>query len=175
MCRAILKKAEKKVQLFLFLNDITFRKKGSDFVSYRYCEAFSEVDYILSGLKTEERNKIPMNLLNVIRENKAPNYIVNVDLKKSLFEQNLKNETLAVLALIYRKYLGELKEREEMDRHYRETLREPELRENGREERLQNIKKIEKIENRQLCLVKEKGLWIKIKEMWISLINKKRR
>lgn len=144
-------------------------------MSYRYCEAFAEVDYILSGLKEEERNRIPSNLLNVIHEKKAPNYIVKVDLKKSLFEQNLKNETLAVLALIYRKYLGEFKEREELDIHYRETLREPETIEVRSKERNLSVNKIEKTENIQLCPVKETGLWTKIKKMWISLINKKRR
>ena len=141
-------------------------------MSYRYCEAFAEVDYILSGLKTEERNKIPMSLLNVIREKKAPNYVVKIDLKKSLFEQNLKNETLAVLALIYRKYLGELKEREEMDIHYRETLEEPRMLEKKSEEGKENQKLIEKIEVTDLCVTEETDLWTKLKQMWISWTNK---
>ena len=136
-------------------------------MSYRYCEAFAEVDYILNGLKERERDQIPKNLRDVIHDKKAKNYQVNIDLTKSLFEQNLKNETLAVLALIYRKYLAGSEKREELETHYQETLEEP----------LMQIDKTLKVTEKGLCLYeKEKiGFWGKLKKMWFVIKNQRKK
>ena len=141
-------------------------------MSYRYCEAFAEVDYILTGLKENEREQIPKNLRDVIHEKKAENYKFNIDLTKSLFEQNLKNETLAVLGLIYRKYLSDSENREELERHYKETLEEPVVQ-NVKRNNLRMFKKEEKkSECVQLCKIEEISLWNKVKKMWNGILNK---
>jgi len=140
-------------------------------MSYRYCEAFAEVDYILTGLKESERSQIPKNLLDVIHEKKAKNYQFQIDLTKSLFEQNLKNETLAVLALIYRKYLSDPEKRAELEKHCQETMEEP-LSMNVKNN-IRVFKREEKKEEcTQLCKVEEIGLWGRVKKMWNEIRNK---
>lgn len=131
-------------------------------MSYRYCEAFAEVDYILTGLEEREREQIPKNLRDVIREKKAKNYNFNIDLTKSLFEQNLKNETLAVLALIYRKYLSDSDKRTELEKHCQETLEEPIVSNNI------------KAEENGMCLYRDDkiGFLGKLKKLWFIVKNK---
>jgi len=131
-------------------------------MSYRYCEAFAEVDYILTGLKEREREQIPKNLRDVIHEKKAKNYHFDIDLTKSLFEQNLKNETLAVLALIYRKYLSDSDKRTELEKHCQETLEEPIVSNNI------------KAEENGMCLYRDDKIGIlgKLKNMWFIVKNK---
>lgn len=144
-------------------------------MSYRYCEAFAEVEYILTGLKTEEIERIPKNLLEVIHTKKAMNYIIDIDLKKSLFEQNLKNETLAILAVIYRKYLADSTELVELEKHYNETMIEPtKLVEIVDSKKPKTTKHIER-KNTELCVAEKGGLWIKLKNMWKDWINKRKR
>ncbi|MBP3284084.1 MAG: hypothetical protein J6M02_01115 [Clostridia bacterium] len=122
----------------------------------RYYEAFAEVDYILAGLNSRERSQIPKNLLDIIHEKKNSNYSPHIDLTKSLFEQNLKNETLAILAFLYRKYLINPNEKEDVEQHYYQTLKEPV---DYKEQSL------------QLCNFGEIGVWGKMKKMWFMIKN----
>jgi len=141
-------------------------------MSYRYCEAFAEVDYILTGLKESERMQIPKSLLDVIHERKAKNYEFHIDLSKSLFEQNLKNETLAVLALIYRKYLSNAEEKEFLERRYQETLKEPEMINVKRSStKVSNIEKNESPEV-SLCKVEKASFFVKLKSKWTEIRNR---
>lgn len=92
-------------------------------MSPRYMEALSEVDFIISGLESSEINKIPENFRNFIKNNKSKYYDTN-SLKEDIEVQKLKEETRSILAIIYRKYLAPIEEREELERKYQEKIRE---------------------------------------------------
>lgn len=68
-------------------------------MSPRYAEALVEVEYILDMLELDELEKIPKTFMEFITKNKAKRYEVT-----SI--ENLREETLAILAIVYRKYLA---------------------------------------------------------------------
>ena len=82
-------------------------------MSPRYKIALAEVNYILDGLDEAEVKKIPQKLKNFIQSNKTD---VNVDLA------NLKEETYAILAIIYRKFLASEEERKRLEEEYKQKL-----------------------------------------------------
>lgn len=82
-------------------------------MSPRYKIALAEVNYILDGLDEAELKKIPQKLKNFIQSNKTD---VNVDLA------NLKEETYAILAIIYRKFLASEEERKRLEEEYKQKL-----------------------------------------------------
>ena len=82
-------------------------------MSPRYKIALAEVNYILDGLDEVELKKIPQKLKNFIQSNKTD---VNVDLA------NLKEETYAILAIIYRKFLASEEERKRLEEEYKQKL-----------------------------------------------------
>lgn len=86
-----------------------------------YEEAFVEVDEILKLMPIDLISKIPVQFRQVISENKAKNY--KVDIKEPLDEENLKEETVIILGLIYRDFLASPEEREELQIQDAEELR----------------------------------------------------
>ncbi len=77
-----------------------------------YEEAFSEVDEILKLMPIDLRSKIPEQFRQAISENKAANY--NVNIHEPLNKQELKEETIIILGLIYRDFLSSPEEKEEL-------------------------------------------------------------
>lgn len=85
-------------------------------MSPRYMEALSEVEYIIKSLENEDIEKIPKKFRDFISDNKSRTY------KISSIE-NLREDTYAILAFIYRKFLSPIEEREDLEREYNEKLR----------------------------------------------------
>lgn len=85
-------------------------------MNQRYKEALSEVEFVLGNLEPSEVAKIPKNFRDFITENKCKWYEITDD-------NNLKEETLAILAIIYRKFLAPVEERAELEREYQEKLK----------------------------------------------------
>ena len=77
-----------------------------------YQEAFAEVDEILKIMPIDLLSKIPAQFRQIISENKADNY--KVEIKEPLEEENLKKETVIILGIIYRDFLASPEEREEL-------------------------------------------------------------
>ena len=67
-------------------------------------QAYSEVDELLNLITEEERNKIPKKLRDFFREEKDVTYIKNISCDIPIKEQNLKEETLAIIALLNLQY-----------------------------------------------------------------------
>ena len=82
-----------------------------------YKEALSEVEFVLSRFDKSDTDKIPQNFKDFISENKCKWYEITED-------DELKEETLAILAIIYRKFLSAPEERPELERRYQERLKE---------------------------------------------------
>ena len=70
-----------------------------------YQKCLVEVDEILKHLNMNEFNKIPQDIRNLISEKKDKNYIWRYDKSKSLSEQNIDRQTIAILSYLNMEYL----------------------------------------------------------------------
>ncbi len=77
-----------------------------------YEEAFSEVDKIFDLMPIELLNRIPSKLKELIKENKSTLYKPNIN--EPFEDCKLKDETLVILALIYRDFLCSAQEKQEL-------------------------------------------------------------
>lgn len=73
-------------------------------ISINTRRAYSEIDEFLGLLNEEQRNKIPPKLREFFKEEKDKEYFKNIDTNIPIKEQNLKEETLAIIALLNLKY-----------------------------------------------------------------------
>jgi len=102
------------------------------YISLQTKQAYTEIDNFIELLTKEDRNKIPETLRKFFKEEKDPNYIKSIDVKVPIKDQNLKQETLALIALLNIKYICD--DADEKDRlmkiyrnnniKYQETLKE---------------------------------------------------
>lgn len=79
-----------------------------------YREAFAEVLKVLNYADKNLTNKIPNRFIDFLEENKDPNYIVKIDFTNDNWENTIKEETQAILALIYRDYIVSPEKRKEL-------------------------------------------------------------
>lgn len=70
-----------------------------------YNKRLVEVDEILKHLSKNDYEKIPKEIKDVIRENKDKEYQWKYDEKKKLKEQNVNDDTIAILSYINMEYL----------------------------------------------------------------------
>ena len=73
-------------------------------VSINTRQAYSEVDEFLGLISNEHRNKIPKKLREFFREEKDTNYIKGINPNVPIKNQKLKEETLAIIALLNLQY-----------------------------------------------------------------------
>lgn len=94
-----------------------------------YKEAFSEVDVIFDLMPENLLNKIPNKFKELIKENKSDTYVPNIH--EPIEECILKDETLIILALIYRDFLCDAEEKQKLIIRDAEKIKEfeAELRE----------------------------------------------
>ena len=69
-----------------------------------YPKAYKEVIEILKYVPQESVNKIPNEMLETFKIKMDNNYNFSIDINKKLEEQNLLDETKAILANIFRDY-----------------------------------------------------------------------
>ena len=67
-------------------------------------QAYSEIDEFLSLLTDEKREQIPVKLREFFKEEKDTNYTKGIKLDIPVKEQNFKEETLAIIALLNLEY-----------------------------------------------------------------------
>lgn len=70
----------------------------------KYAKAYKEVIEILKFVPRESVDKIPSKLLETFENNMDKEYSFKVDISKNFEEQNLLDETKAILANIFRDY-----------------------------------------------------------------------
>ena len=73
-------------------------------VSINTRQAYSEIDEFLGLLSEEQRNEIPKKLRDFFKEEKDQEYFKNIDKDIPIKDQNLKEETLAIIALLNLQY-----------------------------------------------------------------------
>lgn len=67
-------------------------------------QAYSEIDEFLSLLTDEKREQIPVKLREFFKEEKDKNYTKGIKLDIPVKDQNFKEETLAIIALLNLEY-----------------------------------------------------------------------
>lgn len=132
-----------------------------------YEEAFAEVDEILKIMPIDLLSKIPLRLREVISENKANDY--KVEIQDPLEEEKLKEETIVILGLIYRDFLASPEEREELQIRDAEELKkiEQEMQkkyntQNIFEKRKENSFEEEGRNTTELIIYKKQGFIIRL-------------
>lgn len=142
-----------------------------------YEEAFSEVDEIFKIMPIDLLSKIPVQFRQIISENKAKNY--KVDIQEPLEEEKLKEETVVILGLIYRDFLANPEEREELKRQDAEELQriEEEMQEKYNMENIFKKRKSEKgaqndDSSTELILYEERGFLKKVINLLKGLFYK---
>ena len=65
---------------------------------------YAEVDAVLDNMQEEYVNEIPVKLRKLFKEKKSDTYVKEISLDLPLDEQGLKDETLAVLAVLNYNY-----------------------------------------------------------------------
>lgn len=84
-----------------------------------FSKRFVEVDEILKYLLEADYNKIPTNVINYIKNNKDKTYTWKYDTSKKLKDQNVSDDTIAILSYLNMEYLLNPEQQEFMRKlHY---------------------------------------------------------
>lgn len=102
------------------MNEVQYSKVDED-IEFR--EALTEVSEVLKYTDEDVVNQIPKSFIRFIEENKDKDYAFNIDENKTLENQNLKQSTREIIALIYRSYIATPEEKEEFKIKDREEQR----------------------------------------------------
>lgn len=139
-----------------------------------YKEALAEVDTILENTERELKDRIPNGFKNFIKNNMDNTHKIEIQSNKRLIEQNIRQETKEILALIYRDYICTPEERNELilEEKYKKEQEEKENQEKynidfekiSEKRRQKNI--IEKLEEETALIEIQEQKWYK------KIINK---
>lgn len=72
--------------------------------------AYAEIDEILNLLEDDYRERVPKKVRDFFKEEKMKDYHPEIDIEKPLIEQNLKRETMVLLAILNLNYWCENEE-----------------------------------------------------------------
>lgn len=131
-----------------------------------YRIALSEVNALLKLSNMEVVHNVPYKLRKYIVQNMDKTFKVNVDMSKSLEDQNISNKAKNILALIYRDYLVTNEEKKQLiiNEKQMQTERQKQIRELYNPENV--FKKNYEINEQQgstaMIVIKEKNIFSKI-------------
>jgi len=83
-----------------------------------FAKRLVEVEEVLKYLSEEDRGKIPNSVFEYIEKNKDKYYKWEIDKSKSLAEQELSEDTFAILAYISMEYLFNDEQKKLMKQFY---------------------------------------------------------
>ena len=93
-------------------------------ISTKTRQVYSEIDEFIGLLTVEEQNEIPKKLRNFFKEQKDNEYVKNINPNIPIKEQNLLEETLALIAMLNLQYwCKDEKEKERLKSIYVENER----------------------------------------------------
>ena len=115
--------------------------------------AYAEIDEILNLLEDDYREMVPKKVRDFFKEEKMKDYHPEIDIEKPLIEQNLKRETMVLLAILNLNYwceneeekqsfLNELNKNEEEKNELEEKYNPDNLFKKKQDESIQNNLKI---------------------------------
>lgn len=130
-------------------------------------ETLSEIDFILKNTDENLQKKIPQSFWNYIEENKDGEYQVKIDINIPLENQNLREDTINLMAIVYRNYFCTLDEKKDYDellnqneQKYQEKYSYENLFKNNKAEEL--IQAEQQSENVQMIEYKEENVFSRI-------------
>ncbi len=135
-----------------------------------FAKTFTEVNEILKYSDEEVRKNIPYKFRRLIVQNMDKEYKVSINLNASLSEQNIRKDTKNLLALIYRDYIVDKDERNNLIKQ--EIIREKQIEQLKRErynpnEIFKNKKRTQPIETNQIIIIKaDKSIIIALKKIF---------
>lgn len=147
-------------------------------ISTKTRQAYSEIDEFIDLLTIEEQNEIPKRLREFFKEQKDSEYVKNINPNIPIKEQNLLEETLALIAMLNLQYwCKDENEKERLKSVYAQNERkyQEELRVKYNPDNLfKNKQRVveEKIEETAMIEYKEDSLFTKIKKFIINLFKK---
>lgn len=89
-----------------------------------YQQAFTEVYELLNYLNKEDYEKIPKNVINALEENRDIKYNFFIDESIPFCEQDILEETKAILFNLYRDYLADSETKNRIIQYQREESEE---------------------------------------------------
>lgn len=151
----------------------------SEYSEYR--KAFTELYEILKLMPQELLDKIPSKFLDMIEDERDKEYFITI--KEPLEEQNLKNETIIILGLIYRDFLcspeekKRLQERDAKELQEAQKSLEEELRKKYNSDDIfknkQDKPKNKQVKENRLTVIQEEKWYKKIFNIIKDLFNRK--
>ena len=96
-------------------------------ISINTRQAYSEIDEFLGLLSIDQRNMIPQKLRELFSREKDKEYIKGIDPTIPIKEQNLKEETLGLIALLNLEYWCQ----DELERERLKSAIFPQIRTHG--------------------------------------------
>lgn len=87
-----------------------------------YAKAYTEVYEILKNISKNDLNKIPKEVLNVLKEKKDKEYNFRLKEDTEFENQKLLRETKILLAILYRDYWATKEEKEKITRKWRNDI-----------------------------------------------------
>ena len=147
-------------------------------VSINTRQAYSEIDEFLSLLTEEQMNKIPLKLREFFKEEKDKEYKKQIDSEIPIKDQNLKSETLAIIAMLNLQYWCEDENEKQRlkevyaknEQVYQEMLQVAFNLDDIFKKRTSNVEKGQ-VENTEMVVYKEsiiKRILSKIKKIFIK-------
>lgn len=147
-------------------------------ISINTREAYAEVDNFIECLDLYDKNKVPESIRKYFKKEKSKNYNKIIDVNKPIKDQNLKDETLAIIAMLNLKYWCDDEEEKkrlmtiysENEKKYQNELKEKYDIEKIFKER--NNKKSENYQEKNVPEIKKESLWDKLKNMILKMFKK---
>lgn len=147
-------------------------------ISINTREAYAEVDNFIECLDLYDKNKIPESIRKYFNKEKSKNYNKIIDANQPIKNQNLKDETLAIIAMLNLKYWCDDEEEKkrlmtiysENEKKYQNELKEKYDIEKIFEER--NNKKLENYQEKNLSKIKKESFWDKLKNTILKILKK---
>lgn len=147
-------------------------------ISINTREAYAEVDNFIECLDLYDKNKIPEIIRKYFKKEKSKNYNKIIDANQPIKNQNLKDETLAIIAMLNLKYWCDDEEEKKRlmtiysanEKKYQNELKEKYDIEKIFEER--NNKKLENYQEKNLSKIKKESFWDKLKNTILKILKK---
>lgn len=137
-------------------------------------EMYSEVYSVLNLLGEKYIKKLPISLINMIKDERKKEYNPKYDLKANLAEQNIRRESLSMIALLHLNYWCESEEEKDSLKELfknNEEIHQAEIRENYNPDNL--FKNRIKEEKKLIKEEKEQTMLVPVKENFFTRFIKK--
>lgn len=137
-------------------------------------EMYSEVYSVLNLLGEKYIKKLPISLINMIKDERKKEYNPKYDLKANLAEQNIRRESLSMIALLHLNYWCESEEEKDSLKELfknNEEIHQAEIREKYNPDNL--FKNRTKKESNLIEEEKEQTMLVPVKENSFTRFIKK--